>query len=431
MNDSDVLSATREHESRAANTFRLTDDPPVFAQGDGPWLITASGERYLDLVCGSATTNLGHGHPAHRRAVEEVMSSGIWHTGTRLPSPPRAELYRKLAGIMPPRLDCFQLANSGAEAVEAAIKAAQFKTGRKRLMAFEGGYHGRTLGALSVTHGSKIRAPFSTLDKLVDFFPFPSSRPADGYENTTEACLEQLETRLSELAKASDLPAAMILEAVQGVSGVIEPPAKFLHGVRDLATRHGVLLIADEIWSGFGRAGRWFAFERSGMCPDLVTLGKALSGGLPLAAVAGPADILKTWPPGIHTSTFQGNPFASAMASATIDVIRDQDLLTHVRGVVEPLLLDRLGDLATSDSIRAVRCVGAQAAIEFVDLDGKPDADIVLEIQRSCLQERNLVYGGGRWSNVLMLLPPILIDKETLSTSLETIRSIIAGKGRA
>lgn len=118
------------------------------------------------------------------------MSSGIWHTSTRLPSPPRAELYRKLAEIMPPGLDCFQLAKSGAEAVEAAIKAAQFKTGRKRLMAFEGGYHGRTLGALSVTHGSKIRAPFSTLDKLVDFFPFPSSRPADGFENTTEACLE-------------------------------------------------------------------------------------------------------------------------------------------------------------------------------------------------------------------------------------------------
>ena len=147
--------------------------------------------------------------------------------------------------------------------------------------------------------------------------------------------------------------------------------------------------------------------------------------------MAGSADILKAWPPGIHTSTFQGNPFASAMASATIDVIRDQDLLTHVREVVEPLLLDRLGNLATSDTIRAVRCVGAQAAIEFVDLDGKPDADIVLEIQRSCLREKILVYGGGRWSNVLMLLPPILIDEETLSRSLETIHSIIAGKGRA
>ncbi|MGI9491260.1 MAG: aspartate aminotransferase family protein [Geminicoccaceae bacterium] len=431
MNDHDVLSATRRHESRAANTFRLTDHPPVFVRGEGPWLVTAAGERYLDLMCGSSTTNLGHDHSAHRNALEQVISAGIWHTGTRLPSPPRAELYRKLTDITPPGLDCFQLANSGAEAVEAAIKAAQFKTGRKRLIAFEGGYHGRTLGALSVTHGAKIREPFSTLDRLVDFLPFPSEQPAAGYHVDAETCLGGLELRLAELAKADELPAAILLEAVQGVSGVIEPPAVFLHGVRDLATRHDVLLIVDEIWSGFGRAGCWFAMERSAIRPDLMTLGKALSGGLPLAAVASSADVLKAWPPGMHTSTFQGNPLASTMAVATIDTIREQDLLTHVQEVIEPLLIDRRGNRATLNNVHAVRCIGAQAAIELVDVHGKPDAEGVFDIQRRCLDERLLVYGGGRHSNVLMLLPPIVIDRDTLSMALETIRSIITQKRQA
>ncbi|MEL6963840.1 MAG: aminotransferase class III-fold pyridoxal phosphate-dependent enzyme, partial [Pseudomonadota bacterium] len=185
MNEREVLSTTKRHESRAANTFRLTETPPVFVRGEGPWLFTASGDRYLDFVCGSSTTNLGHDHPAHRLAVEHAISTGIWHTGTRLPSPPRAALYRKLAEIMPPSLSSFQLANSGAEAIETAIKAAQFATGRQRLIAFEGGYHGRTLGALSVTHSEHLRRPFSTFDHLVDFLPYASRQSALGYEKDT------------------------------------------------------------------------------------------------------------------------------------------------------------------------------------------------------------------------------------------------------
>ena len=175
-----TLGITRQRESSAANTFRTTDRPPVFTSGDGAWLATANGERWLDLVCGSATTNLGHGHPAHRAAIARALDTGIIHTGTRLPSPFRADLYDRLASILPARLGCFQLVNSGAEAVEAALKAAQFATGRRRLLSFAGGYHGRTLGALSVTHGSRIRDPFTTLDSVVDFLPYPyAADPVD------------------------------------------------------------------------------------------------------------------------------------------------------------------------------------------------------------------------------------------------------------
>jgi 4-aminobutyrate aminotransferase len=431
MNERDVLSATKLHESGAANTFRLTQSPPVFVRGEGPWLFTASGDRYLDFVCGSSTTNLGHGHPAHRRAVEEVISAGIWHTGTRLPSPSRAELYQKLTEITLPGLDCFQLANSGAEAIEAAIKTAQFATGRKRLFAFEGGYHGRTLGALSVTHSERLRSPFSTLDQFVEFMPYPSQEPSLGYEVDTATCLKRLDSRLNELAAAHDLPAAVLIEAVQGVSGVVEPPREFLKGVRSLATQHNILLIADEIWTGFGRAGRWFAFERSGICPDLIALGKGLSGGLPLAGVAASSEILKAWPPGMHTSTFQGNPLACAMAVATIEAIRGQDLLAHVQEVVEPLLRDRLTHLADHHAVQEVRVTGAQAAIEFIDRNGDCDFDIVLDIQRQCMDENLLVYSGGRQSNVLMLLPPITIDEVTLGEGLDRIHAIIEKRLKA
>ena len=421
-----TLGITRQRESSAANTFRTTDRPPVFRSGDGAWLATANGERWLDLVCGSATTNLGHGHPAHRAAIARALDTGIIHTGTRLPSPFRADLYDRLASILPARLDCFQLVNSGAEAVEAALKAAQFATGRRRLLSFAGGYHGRTLGALSVTHGSRIRDPFTTLDSVVDFLPYPYAADLVGPVRDARACLAALDARLGDLAEAHDLPAAMIVEAVQGVGGVVVPSDEFLAGLRDRCRAHGVVLIADEIWCGFGRCGRWFSFERSGIEPDLVVLGKALSGGLPLSAVAGPSDILKAWPPGMHTSTFQGNPLACAMAVATIDTIGGDGLLERVTGTIEPLLRRKLAPLDRLPAVHDIRVVGAHAAIEFVREGGGPDADPVNRLQRRCLDEHLLVYAGGWHGNALMLVPPLIVDEADLDAALDHIVSIVA-----
>jgi len=423
--EDEVLRVSRQRESTAANTFRTTDQPPVFTSGEGPWLRTASGERYLDLVCGSATSNLGHGHPAHRAAVARALDTGIIHTGTRLPSPFRSELYERLASVLPARLGCFQLVNSGAEAVEAALKAAQYATGRRRFLSFAGGYHGRTLGALSVTHGLTIRAPFTTLDRTVDFLPYPYASDPVGPVHDTRACLTALDTRLAELARADDLPAAVIVEAVQGVGGVVAPPDAFLVGLESRCRAHGVLLVADEIWSGFGRCGEWFSFEPSGIEPDLVVLGKALSGGLPLSAVAGPPDILKVWPPGMHTSTFQGNPLACAMAVATIDTIRAEGLLGRVKGTIEPLLRRRLAPLDMHRPVHDIRVIGAQAAIEFVGDGSVPDAARAARLQRKCLDEHLLVYGGGWHGNALMLVPSLIIEEADLDSALERIVELV------
>jgi len=416
-----ALSITRACESTAGNTFRLVPDPPMFVRGEGPWLLDADGRRYLDLVCGSATTNLGHAHPAHLAALREVFASGILHTGTRLASVFRAELYKRLCGVLPAQLHCFHLANSGAEAMEAAIKAAQFATGRRRLIAFEGGYHGRTIGALSITHSERIRAPFSTLESLVDFLPYP------GTESSAEAGLAALDDRLSALRRENGLPAAIVIEAVQAVSGVIGPNVDFLRGVRDLSSRHDVPLVLDEIWNGFGRTGRWFGFQHAGIEPDMVVMGKGLSAGLPLSGVAAGERFLKAWPPGMHTSTFQGNPAACAMAVATIDVISRDNLLSHVSSVVAPAMETALAALLGLPGIAAVRVAGAQAAIQF-HRDGVPDGERSANLQRRLLREDLLVYGGGRQSDCLMLLPPINLGLEILNPALTRIVEAVSSE---
>jgi acetylornithine/succinyldiaminopimelate/putrescine aminotransferase len=403
----DALSLTRRIESTAVNTFRLTPTPPLFVRGEGPFLYTEEGERYVDLVCGSATTVLGHGHPAQTQAISDALASGILHTGTRLPSPWRAALYRRLVEILPPHLDAVHLANSGAEAIETCLKAAIFATGRRRFIAFEGGYHGRTLGALALTHSGKLRAPFEPWDRpWVDFAPYAST------DAEAPAALAALDAILA----SSGPCAAVVIEAVQGVSGVRGPSATFLQGVAARAARHGALLIVDEIWSGLGRSGRWFAFEHADLRPDLVALGKGLSASLPLSAAVGRGDLLRRWPPGSHTSTFQGNPLACAAAEATLRTLRDERLVERGASEIEPWMRTAFGHL------EGVRVVGAQMAI---DLGSR---ERCMEVQRRALEdERILVYGGGISGEALMILPPLNIPQDVLLDALARLKALIPG----
>lgn len=410
--DPHVIENNQRYESSAANTFKLTDTPPVFVSGKGAELMTSSGERFLDFVAGSSTNALGYGHPAHRDALMQASAGGIYHTGTRLPSRFRVELYEKLADILPTGLDCFQLANSGSEAVEVAIKAAQFTTGRHGLIAFEGGYHGRTLGALSVTDNRRIREPFSVLTDQVRFVPYPVAEQ--------EASLLRLKKALVELN-----PAAVIIEAVQGVSGVRLPSAGFLKQVRKLCTAHDALMIVDEIWNGFGRCGTWFGFERDGVTPDLVVMGKAMSASLPLAGVAGPASILKAWPPGMHTSTFQGNPLACAMATAVIDTIENENLLTHVIDVIQASFLELADELDGLPGIASSRVCGAQVAIVLETTDGAPDTQRSTAVQKAGLSAKLLLYGGGMSGECVMLVPPLVMTKDQLDRGLSQLLDLI------
>jgi 4-aminobutyrate aminotransferase len=407
-----TLALTAAHESTAANTFRLVPDPPVFVRGQGPYLFTVEGTAYLDMVCGSATTNLGHGHPNHLAAIGQVLATGIMHTGTRLPSPFRAALYDRLSLILPGGLNRIQLVNSGSEAVEAAIKAAQFATGRRRLVAFDGGYHGRTLGALSITSGARIRAPFNLLTDSIDILPYPDERV------TTDLVLGAAQDLFEQRAAQRDLPALMVVEAVQAVSGLVGPDAAFLQGLSELCRHHDVPLAVDEIWNGIGRTGRWFGFDHAGISPDMVIMGKGLSAGLPLAAVAAAERFLGQWPPGMHTSTFQGNPLACAMAVATIDTIADEALLDHATAI-GAYMNERLQPLVGNHGIAALRVAGAQAALVFCDGTGQPDPARSVLMQRRMLAQNVLVYGGGRQGECLMVVPPLNLPLSVLANALE------------
>ena len=424
-----VIELTRRHESTAVNTFAMGDDPPLFLRGEGPFLFTEEGERYLDLIAGSAVTNLGHGLPAHRDAIAGAVERGIYHTGTRLAHIERAGLYGDLASILPDELSRFHLVSVGTEAVETAIKAAQYKTRRPRLFAFEGGYHGRTVGALSITHSEHLHRIFTTLPDIVTFIPYPyrfrSDPKGEDEQGLMAFCLETLEQRLRAAKAADQLPSSIILEAIQGTSGAVRPPAGFLREVRDLATRYGVLLIVDEIWTGFGRTGTWFAFQHDDVVPDLVCLSKGLTAGLPLAGVAGREDILGTWPAGTHTSTFQGNPVACAMARATIAKIKAKDWVAHARGPIANSFAAKLSPLGERSAIRDVRWIGAAAAIEFAGPEGSPDPKTRRAVQDACLDRNLLVYGGGRHDNTIMLLPPINIDVDILDDALCQLVEVI------
>jgi len=418
-----VIELTRRHESTALNTFSMGNEPPLFVRGEGPFLFTEDGERYVDLVAGSAVTNLGHGLAAHREAVARATESGIYHTGTRLAHVERARLYDDLASVLPEALSRFHLVSVGTEAVETAIKAAQYHTRRARIFAFEGGYHGRTVGALSITHSEHLHRIFSTLKDVVTFIPYPYLPGAGAVDlaGLAASCLETLEQRLAEAKAADELPSSIILEAIQGTSGAVRPPPGFLREVRALADHYDVLLIVDEIWTGFGRTGRWFAFQHDDVVPDLVCLSKGLTAGLPLAAVAGREDILGAWPAGIHTSTFQGNPIACAMARATIAEMKAHDWVAHAAGPIAETFGQKLAGLRARADIRDVRWVGAAAAIEFADADGGPDPTRRQAVQQACFEHKVLVYGGGREKNTIMLLPPINIDVAMFGDALDQV----------
>jgi 4-aminobutyrate aminotransferase-like enzyme len=224
------------------------------------------------------------------------------------------------------------------------------------------------------------------------------------------------------------LPALVLIEAVQAVSGLISAGPAFLRGLSELCRQHDIPLALDEVWNGIGRTGQWFGFDQAGITPDLVIMGKALSGGLPLSAVAAGERFLGQWPAGMHTSTFQGNPLACAMALATLDTIRNHDLLSYVRTVIAPLLTSALMPLRDGPGIADVRVAGAQAAISFCTTDGQPDPARAQALQRAMLDRQILVYGGGASGECLMLVPPLNLAAEPLSRALADLVTLIDAK---
>ena len=414
------MFVTKKFESTAVNTFKL-GNPINFIFGKNEYLYSKKNIKYLDLVCGSAVTILGHGNSEHIKITKEVLKTGIFHTGTRLTNKYREELYLILNKVLPKNLNSYHLMNSGSEAIETALKAVQYLTKKKGVISFTGGYHGRTVGALSVTYDKKLRENFQTFTNNY-FLPYTGTYNNKKEKYTEEECLLKIKNFLSKNKK--NLPPVAIIECVQAVSGIIIPSKKFIKEIFRLFKKNNIYVLVDEIWNGMGRTGKFFSFEKYNVKPDILCLGKALSSTIPLSAVAASKKLLKTWPPGIHTSTFQGNPLACALSKSTFDQIIKKKLLNRATKI-EQIFNNYLTKLKNYKFIGDVRIFGAQAGIEFVDINGFANKKLVNKLVKNLLTKKIIVYAGGEKGNVLMLIPPITIKYKNLIDALKIIEKEI------
>jgi 4-aminobutyrate aminotransferase len=390
--------------------------PFVMARGSGAVVEDVDGNVFLDCTAGIAVAATGHSHPDVVRAVSEQAQRFLHMSGTDFYYEPQVTLAEQLAALAP--IDGgvrLFFGNSGTEAIEAAIKLARYATRRINLIAFLGGFHGRTLGALSLTASKAVqRRGFGPMMPGVYHAPFPDCYrcPLGLMPETCGAdCLDFIEKELLIHLVAPDEVAAIIVEPIQGEGGYLVAPDQFLQRLRALTELHGMLLIVDEVQSGMGRTGQMFAIEHAQVKPDIIAIAKGIASGLPLGVTMARGDIMQTWPPGAHASTFGGNPVSCAAALATLELLRDH--LTKNAAIVGAHLLGGLRALADRHPIIGdVRGRGLMVGVELVcDRQTKERATIERDqVVTAAFTRGLLVLGAG--SNVIRFSPPLLLTTE-------------------
>ena len=391
----------------------------AWVRGEGHRLFDSDGRAYLDFANGIAVTSLGHAHPrvnaAIHKQVDELIHvcNGLGHLV------PVTRLAEMLVAELPQPLDTVYFGNSGSEVVDGAVKLARRATGRTHIIGFSGAFHGRTYAATSLTSSSlNYRSGYDPLLPDVHIAPFPRAYRDFGGDDeaASTASLEYLERLFAEQLQPSRT-AAFIIEPVQGEGGYIPAPASFLRGLRELATRHGILLIADEVQSGYGRTGRMWAFEHADIVPDVVLVAKAIANGMPLAALVAPRELHERWGRGAHGSTYGGNPVSCAAGIAVLEVMHEQGLVANAaeRGAeltagLKALQLEdpRIGD---------VRGPGLMIGVEMVKDPDKPDIALGSALSEACLERGLLVLTCGA-GNVVRWIPPLDVQRSELEEAL-------------
>jgi len=381
--------------------------PLVVKEGRGVVIEDVDGNLFLDFTSGIAVTATGHSHPQVVRAIEEQARKFLHFCGSDFYYAPMAELAEKLCRLAPgasPKK--VFLTNSGTEAVEAAIKLARYSTRRTHLIAFLGAFHGRTLGSLSLTASrSSHRAHFGPLLPDVHHVPY-------GIEG-----IHALENKLFRHEMRPDEVAAIVVEPIQGEGGYVVPPADFLGKLREICERHGILLVADEIQTGFGRTGKMFACEHWGVEPDILCVAKGIASGLPLGAMIARSDI-SSWTPGTHGSTFGGNPVACAAALATIELLENG--LVRNAAEVGAYLKERLVELKEKHAAMSdVRGLGLMIGVELAKTDSArtPDSQLRDQVMRRSFEKGLLLLGCGE--STIRFCPPLIITKAEADTAVD------------
>ena len=389
--------------------------PLVVKEGRGMVVEDADGNLFLDFMAGIAVASTGHSHPRVVKAIEEQARRFLHICGSDFYYEPMAALAEKLALLVPGGgAKRVFLTNSGTETVEAAIKLARYHTKRQHIVAFHGSFHGRSLGALSLTASrSSHRARFGPLLPGVHHVPYGFCRRCPyhlTYGSCGIACVSDLEKILFRHEVAADEVAAVFVEPVQGEGGYIVPPPEYLPMLQELCKRHGILLVADEIQTGFGRTGKMFACEHWGIEPDILCAAKGIASGMPLGAMIARSEI-STWTRSTHGSTFGGNPVACAAALATIAVI-EEGLVANAAEVGAYLKEKLTGLKAKYPAISDVRGLGLMIGVEFAkpDASDAPDAQIRDRIMRKSFEKGLLLLSCGE--STLRFCPPLIVTKE-------------------
>jgi len=423
--EKDWINLVKNMPNRLAPSM-AKDHPnlPVLKE-EGCYYYGLDGKKYLDFTSGIAVANTGHRHPKIVQAIKDGAEKLIHGPSGVIIYESILRLADELANILPGNLDCFFFANSGTEAIEGAIKLAKYVTKRPYVISFLGCFHGRSLGALSVTTSKSKYRKFVQPSSLTYQLPYADVKQCPTGVDPETYCIEKLEKDFQTLFKHQVTPeevACVIVEPVLGEGGYIVPPKGWLKKVREICDQHNILLIFDEVQTGFGRTGEWFASQTFGVTPDIMAIAKGIASGLPLSATVASQELMKQWPLGTHGTTFGGNPLACEVALKTIEVIKEERLIQNARfvGAYAVKQLQRLKE--RHPVIGSIRAVGLMIGIEIVQYGSQePNGNGVMRILDLALQKGVLFYLCGNYGEVIRMIPPLTVTREQIDEGLRML----------
>ncbi len=422
--------AAVEADDRLISPSYTRSYPLVAKRGRGIRVEDVDGNQFVDFAAGIAVTSTGHCHPEVVAAIQKQAAELIHISGTDFYNEPLTDLAEKLSAVAPmPGPHRFFYGNSGAEAVECALKLARYHTGRQHIIAFLGAFHGRTMGALSLTASKpQQKRRFSPLMPGVTHVRYPYAyRGCTGGPQEEEAfsigCARYIEEKIFKTIVPPEEVAAIFVEPIQGEGGYVVAPDNFLRELRGICDRHGILLVADEVQSGAGRTGKWWAIEHSGVQPDIVCMAKGIASGMPLGVCMSRAEIMD-WVPGSHASTFGGNPVSIAAALATIDVLEREAIDNAAK--VGAKMLERLrGWKKTHAMVGDVRGRGLMIGVELVKdkTTREPAAALRNRVETLCFEKGLMILGCGETS--IRLCPPLIVSEEEATVALDILEDCL------
>ena len=393
----------------------------VPSKGKGAYLFDDHGEKYLDFTCGIGVTNTGHCHPKVTEAIQKQAKKLIFGQINTVISKPAIELSNNLNKVTPANINQFFFSNSGAEAVEASIKLSKHATSRSNIIVFQGSFHGRTHLAMAMTTAKTgYRLNYQPLPSGIFTAPFPSAfHYGWDQEKTSHWCINQLEFLLKSQT-APEETAAIIIEPVLGEGGYIPAPLSFLKSLRKICNKYGILLIADEVQSGFGRTGKMFCFEHYGIQPDILVMAKGLGSGLPISAIGASSELMSRWMKGTHGGTYGGgSTIPLTAANATINIIINEKLIKNSEKQGKYLMKSLKSLKKRYPNLGDVRGLGLMIGTEFIKENGEPNPALTNKIQSKCLEKKLLLLSCGTYLNVIRWIPPLMITKSQIDEAVK------------